>query len=69
MKNMAWNFFILSIVNVKFGFKIARYIYIYIYILVLSGIFSTNKNARKRGSREELAFIRILNEKYQFAII
>lgn len=67
MKNMAWNFFILSIVNVKFGFKIARYIYI--YILVLSGIFSTNKNARKRGSREELAFIRILNEKYQFAII
>lgn len=65
MKNMAWNFFILSIVNVKFGFKIARYT----YILVPSGIFSTNKNARKKGSREELAFIRILNEKYQFAII
>lgn len=48
MKNMAWNFFILSNVNVKFDFMIAR------YILVGFAEQKRKKERKKRGDEKEV---------------
>ena len=46
MKNMAWNFFILSNVNVKFDFMIAR------YIVVVFANEQKRKKERKKGDKK-----------------